>query len=258
MRVTAGFGRITHCHTVQGFSVAMPRRSGSPKKSSAIARQRGVPACIYRPGVISGDSRTGMGNTKDLIWSIIKGCIQLGVMPDLDTLPDIDTMINITPVDYVSRAIVQLSRQPASLGASVPLLQPATYALAGACQLSPRLRLSITPNQQPEWYEVLFSHVARSPENALFPFMPLFAALRAEEEAHGYTEHAKDLEIDCRNTLKGLADSGITCPPVDGGCSIHISRSSSVAVSWSDRHMLHLRRYLRMRLGLWALELLPL
>jgi hypothetical protein len=66
-----------------------------------------------------------------------------------------------------------------------------------------------------EWYEVLFSRVARSPDNALFPFMPLFPALNAEEEVNQHSEHAKELQIDCRNTLEGLAGSGITCPPVD-------------------------------------------
>ena len=198
-----------------GFFSGYAETKWVAEKIISIARQRGVPACIYRPGVISGDSRTGMGNTKDLIWSIIKGCIQLGVMPDLDTLPDIDTMINITPVDYVSRAIVQLSRQPASLGQAFHFSNPQPMYWRGLADFLCDYGYPLRQISNQEWYEVLFSHVARSPENALFPFMPLFAALRAEEEAHGYTEHAKDLEIDCRNTLKGLADSGITCPPVD-------------------------------------------
>jgi thioester reductase-like protein len=185
------------------------------EKVITIARQRGVPVCIYRPGAIGGDSRTGMGNTKDLIWNIIKGCIQLGVMPDLDTLPELDTMINVTPVDYVSRAIVQLSRRPASWGQAFHFSNPQPMHWHEFAGFLHEYGYPLRQITNAEWYEVLFSRVARSPDNALFPFMPLFPALNAEEEVNQHSEHAKELQIDCRNTLEGLAGSGITCPPVD-------------------------------------------
>jgi thioester reductase-like protein len=185
------------------------------EKIIAIARQRGVPVCIYRPGVIGGDSRTGIGNTKDLIWNIIKGCIQLGVIPDIDALPDLDTMINIAPVDYVSRAMVHLSRQPESLGQAFHFSNPHPMHWRELADFLGAYGYPLRQISNVEWHDVLFSVVARSPEHALFPFMPLFAALKAETEAHEATEHARDLQFDCRNTLTGLAGSGIVCPPVD-------------------------------------------
>ena len=42
---------------------------------------RGLPVAIYRPGVMSGDSRTGIGNLRDMVWSYIKAAIQLGLYP---------------------------------------------------------------------------------------------------------------------------------------------------------------------------------
>ena len=67
------------------------------------ARARGLAATVYRPGTISGDSRTGVWPTHDLIPATIKGCIELSAVPDIDLgLP-------LTPVDLVARAIVAVA-----------------------------------------------------------------------------------------------------------------------------------------------------
>ncbi len=70
-----------------------------------IARNRGLPISIYRPGQITGHSINGISNTKDLFARFIKGCIQLGCAPE------IDNTIEMVPVDYVSSAIINLSME---------------------------------------------------------------------------------------------------------------------------------------------------
>ena len=67
------------------------------------AARRGVPAAIYRPGRITGHSRLGTGATEDFQCRLIKGCLQLGLYPDLDWYMD------MTPVDFVASSIVQLA-----------------------------------------------------------------------------------------------------------------------------------------------------
>lgn len=42
------------------------------------ARNRGVPVTIFRPGYVTGDSKTGVMNTDDYLVRLLKGCIQLG------------------------------------------------------------------------------------------------------------------------------------------------------------------------------------
>jgi len=59
------------------------------------ARSRGIPVCIYRLGMITGHSQTGVSQTDDMMCRMIKGFIQLGSAPDLDL------MVDMTPVDYV-------------------------------------------------------------------------------------------------------------------------------------------------------------
>ncbi len=103
-----------------------------------IARARGLPAAIYRPGVLSGDSRTGAGNVRDMVWSLIKGCIQLGVHP-LD-----DYHLDVTPVDYVARAVVHLSldaRKLRRMGGVFQLPHPDPPAYPAGLRRRPRLRL---------------------------------------------------------------------------------------------------------------------
>lgn len=68
------------------------------------AGERGLSTTIHRPTLIAGDSFTGISNPDDLLWSMIRGCIQMGSAPDLDWALD------CCPVDYVAESIVGLSR----------------------------------------------------------------------------------------------------------------------------------------------------
>ncbi len=67
----------------------------------AIAR--GLPARIFRPSVIVGDSATGASNLDDIVALLLKGCIEMG------TAPDLDWVIDGPPVDHVARAVVRLA-----------------------------------------------------------------------------------------------------------------------------------------------------
>ncbi|MET9254128.1 amino acid adenylation domain-containing protein [Streptomyces sp. NPDC003717] len=69
-----------------------------------LARERGLPVTVYRPGRISGDTGTGACQDRDLLWQLIKGCLQTGAVPDL---PPGST--GWVPVDYVSAAVVALA-----------------------------------------------------------------------------------------------------------------------------------------------------
>jgi thioester reductase-like protein len=88
------------------------------EKLVTIARERGLPICIYRPGRISGHSKTGACNPSDHTYRMIKGCIQLG------SIPNQDIQLNFSPVDYVSKAIVSLSNQKESIGKAFHLVNP--------------------------------------------------------------------------------------------------------------------------------------
>lgn len=87
------------------------------------AGARGLAAGVYRPGAISGHSRTGACQTNDFYWLLIKACVQIGGVPE-GNLP-----LPLTPVDYVSRAIVHLSRHDGWQGKVFHLVNPSPFTL---------------------------------------------------------------------------------------------------------------------------------
>ncbi|PON29925.1 enterobactin synthetase component F [Trichoderma gamsii] len=68
------------------------------------ASKRGIPVKIYRPGTISGHSVTGAANTYDLLNALVVESLHLGQAPDVA-----DWVMEMTPVDFVSRAIITLA-----------------------------------------------------------------------------------------------------------------------------------------------------
>ena len=80
------------------------------EKMFVTANKLGIPVTTYRPGPIAGHSRSGVWNEDDMIRNLVKACVTLGAVPDLSI------MLDIVPVDYVSKAIVHLSQQRESFG----------------------------------------------------------------------------------------------------------------------------------------------
>lgn len=70
------------------------------------AGKRGLRGTIIRSGYVLGDSKTGASNTDDFLLRMVKGCIQLGYVPD------INNAVNMVPVDHVARIIVASSLNP--------------------------------------------------------------------------------------------------------------------------------------------------
>src|SRR5262249_42105198 len=66
------------------------------------AAGRGVPVSVFRPGRIVWHSQTGALASDDLLSRAVRACVQLGAAPALDAL------LEMTPVDYVCRAVVNL------------------------------------------------------------------------------------------------------------------------------------------------------
>ncbi|KAF1994699.1 linear gramicidin synthetase subunit C [Amniculicola lignicola CBS 123094] len=68
------------------------------------ASNRGLPVKIHRAGTISGHSASGAANAWDLLTALMVESIQLGHYPDVD-----GWRAEMTPVDFVSKAIVHLA-----------------------------------------------------------------------------------------------------------------------------------------------------
>ena len=180
------------------------------EKLVTTAYSRGVPICIYRPGTITGHSKTGISKTDDLICRMIKSFIQLGSAPSLEL------MIDMTPVDYVSKAIVHLSRQKESLGKAFHLVNPHPLHLSNFVNEIHSCGYPIQQISYDKWQTDLIKDARRSQDNALSPLLSLLFK-RLSEEQLTYLEMCLigAQFFDCQNTVSGLAGTSIICPPVD-------------------------------------------
>ena len=176
-----------------------------------------LPITIYRPGRITGDSSKGITSVEDVMCRMTKGCLQLGYAPELDWLLD------MTPVDFVSNAIVALSKHQTfspCIGGSQ--LCP-TYHL---CNNSPihwsnfvkwinKYGYTLALVAYQEWREKLIT-VCRAAEksgivgNALQPVLSIFGN---SSEAMGTTKTMP--KFDASFSFSKLAKYSISCPLID-------------------------------------------
>lgn len=172
------------------------------EKLVLTAQERGLSVCIYRPGRISGHSQTGVFNPNDFLYRLIIGCMQLGSVPDQDIQED------IVPIDYVSKAIVHLSRQQQSLGKAFHLVHPQVLHSQMLIDVIRSLGCSLGQVSYSEWQTALIQTVGQAPDHPLYPLIPFFTA-----QATAGT--SRSLRFVCQNTQEGLAGTDITCPPID-------------------------------------------
>ena len=118
----------------------------------------------------------------------------------------------MVPVDYVSKAVVHLSRQDTSLGKVFHLANshPVSWR-----ELATWICAFGYPVQQipyDKWRARLID-LGRSQGNAAYYLMPLFS-LSLTEEGPSLLRNVP--QFDCQNTLAGLAGTSIVCPPIEG------------------------------------------
>jgi thioester reductase-like protein len=162
-------------------------------------QERGIPIDVYRPGRVLGNSRTGATLTTHFTTRVIKGCVQLGMAPDLD----LD--IEMTPVDYVTSALVAIATRKRSFGTTYHLVNRRKMTFAQLAEtLRERWSVRIVPVAH--WWNALRDGYGAA-DNELHPVMDV-----VEEFVVGGEEA---IDYDDKNTEAALRDTGITCPPLD-------------------------------------------
>ena len=175
------------------------------EKLVQTARQRGIPVTMYRPGNITGHSVNGGAKTGDLLHTIVLICLRLGAAPERDVEFD------LTPVDYVAQALLELSLHPESTGGDFHLTNPIpmqTRELTEWMQQS-GLGVDIVPygiwrDRLLVWGQQMGTDDMRILTDILGP--------RAFAEDNAQAIHPR---YDTAKTRTGLAGSTIRCPRPD-------------------------------------------
>jgi thioester reductase-like protein len=176
-----------------------------------LARAQGVPVSIYRPARVTGASDTGASNTADLFPAFIKGCIQLGAVPDTDE------EMNMSPVDFVAAAIVRLSLHPGAQNGDYHLFNNRTIRLSRFAAVMNACGFPVRTIPYAGWVDALKGKLARGEENALTPFIAFFSP----------DDDTNDPVFDTTQTDAALAAVGLICPAADEGLVATYLRSLS-------------------------------
>jgi polyketide synthase len=165
-----------------------------------LARERGVVVNVYRPGRVLGDSRTGACLTTHFTTRVIKGCIELGIAPQ------IDLEVEMTPVDYVAAAMVGIAFSGRASGSTYHLVNGRKMRFSEVIAVLRRRGWPVTPVPVQTWWDALRQGYGERP-NELHPVMDV-----VEEFVVG-GEDAIDYAV--ANADSALDGTGIACPPLD-------------------------------------------
>ncbi|KAM0747505.1 large subunit of L-aminoadipate-semialdehyde dehydrogenase [Meredithblackwellia eburnea MCA 4105] len=130
------------------------------------AGRRGLAGGIVRPAYVVGDSKSAITNTDDFLWRLVKGCIQLG------NIPDIHNTINMVPVDHVARITsvlaLQAPTEPLRVHHVTARPNPRFNDFLGALSL---YGYKVEKTEYLPWRTLLEQHVLKVQDNALFPLL---------------------------------------------------------------------------------------
>lgn len=157
------------------------------------AGERGLRGCIVRPGYVTGASKNGSCNTDDFLLRFMKGCLQLG------KIPQINNTVNMVPVDHVARVVTATALNPpedneltvAQVNAH-PRIELTEYVL----QLQ-KYGYDVTVESYEAWKKSLEkSVIEEGQDNALFPLLHMVL--------EDLPENTKAPNLDDRNAVKSL------------------------------------------------------
>jgi thioester reductase-like protein len=164
---------------------------------------RGLPATIYRPAVVVGDSATGATQKYDGPYFVIQWLLRqpfdLAVMP---TVGDLRAEFNVVPRDFVLSAIAYLSGRPESKGKTYQLADPAPL----------RVSQILTETARATGKRLVRVPLTRNLAKAAIEHVPgVYQLMRIPAPAIDYFVHPT--HYDTRNVQADLQGSGISCPP---------------------------------------------
>ncbi|MFI6096384.1 thioester reductase domain-containing protein [Lentzea sp. NPDC051213] len=160
-----------------------------------LAVERGLPVSIYRVDEISGTQDTGACQQHDFVWLAVKGLLQACAAP-AGSKGD----FHLVPVDYVSAAVVELSRR-----------KQGTYHLGNRTHLPfaamlDSLRGLGYPLSELDWDDWAAA-IRSDQDNAMNSMLAAF-------ETTIHTADNAYVTIGLDDTEQALAGSGVVCPPM--------------------------------------------
>ncbi|KAF9978938.1 large subunit of alpha-aminoadipate reductase [Mortierella antarctica] len=149
----------------QGLHSGYGQSKWVAEKLIMASNKKGLPATIIRPGYIVGHTRTGVINTGDLIWRLIKVCAEIG------SAPNMNAPVNFSPVDYVAHCVVSVATTP---GTEADMVYQVTHSITTPFRLNEffetmnQYGYAIQRDQDSVWRAALTKHALKSQDMVFF------------------------------------------------------------------------------------------
>jgi L-aminoadipate-semialdehyde dehydrogenase len=130
-----------------------------------LARERGMPITVLRPGYILGHSATGVCESDDFLWRLLKGCVELQLCPKMRN------RVNAVCVDYVSALLVSLVGTPSAIGKCFHTVNPTVFRFDDFFDIARSYGWNMEPTDYLVWRDKLEEYTMRDEDSALFPLL---------------------------------------------------------------------------------------
>ena len=164
------------------------------------AIRRGLPATIFRPSIVVGNSINGEVSQFNVIYPFMK-LYAHGILKCLPTR--LDNSFNIVPIDFVTKASLRIASQKDSIGKTYHLVAPSPPTIGTLLKLQEDKYPAIGPIEviDPDDFNIEdLSADEQVAYNMLAPYL-------------GYlNDH---LTFDAHNTVEALKGTGIEMPRTD-------------------------------------------
>ena len=160
-------------------------------------KERGIPGAIYRPPLVSGLADGTYHKLDEFLPQVLKGCLQL------QCFPAIDSPWEMVPIDFVSKSIVHIARQPRHLNKAYFITHPDSCSVSDYIAWYQRAGFTLRSVPWEVWKKEflgLGSEMMR--KNALFPFVDFIRALSQDQiyfppvETRQFRQAIADLACD--------------------------------------------------------------
>jgi amino acid adenylation domain-containing protein/thioester reductase-like protein len=175
------------------------------EKIADLAAAHGLPLMTFRLGYATFNSRTGLSASYQWWGRLVETCIKFGAIPDLHDLRE-----GLTTVDYMTRAIAHISRNPAALTKKFNLIHSDENNLTLKqffSLLEPRVGVKFDVIPFAQW-------LGNWKDNRDAPLYPLLSLFRDNMyDGRSTVELYQDTyRWDCKNVTNFLKGSGIEEP----------------------------------------------
>ena len=191
----------------RGIHVGYSQTKWVSERRVLAAGAAGLPVTVYRPPLIAGHSQTGAWHQDDLLHRLLRGCLALGMAPDLPW------ELDLVPVDYVADAVTALAWTPMAVGRRYHLQHPQPVLLADLLGNMIERGAPLELVSMEQW----LAAIDGDPANPLYPIRSFFVRRWGEEQLTypELNQAGVRARPSCLATVRALAQAGVECPGFD-------------------------------------------